>query len=290
MTICGPRVIGQRMRATAAAALTFFLPSLAFAQELSVPSPRGKVEQRVGVTDFSVEYSSPAVKGRVIWGELVPYDKPWRSGANAATKFVASTDFTFGGKAVPAGTYALYTIPTKNGWTAALNTSADSWGVNGLDPKKDVARVDVKSEPISHRERMTFIFSDTTDAGARLDLEWEKTRVMIPLGVDTVGLVTKNIDKATGEAWRPHYLSGRWLFDNNGDLAKALGYLDASIAIKPTWANHWTRAQVLAKLGKSKDALASAEKAQTLGKGDQIYEGVYKEPIAKAIADWKKKS
>lgn len=290
MTVALPRDNRVRMRTLITVCSLAVVSSAAFAQELSAPSPRSKIEQRVGVTDFAIEYSSPGVKGRPIWGELVPYDKPWRTGANAATKITASTDFSFGGKTVPAGSYSLYTIPTKTGWTVALNSSADGWGTNGLDIKKDVARAQVKSEAIPLRERMTFIFSDASDSGVRLDMEWEKVRVMIPISVDTTALVTKNIDKALGDTWRPHYNSGRWLFDNNGDLTKALGYLDASIAIKPTWSNNWTRAQILAKQGKGAEALASAEKAQTLGKGEQIYETVYKEQIAKAIADWKKKS
>ena len=88
------------------------------APELPAPSPKARVEQRVGLVDFSVDYSSPAVKARQIWGGLVPYDRPWRTGANAATKLTASKDFVFAGKAVPAGSYALYTIPGKASWTS----------------------------------------------------------------------------------------------------------------------------------------------------------------------------
>ena len=99
-----------------------------------------------------------------------------------------------------------------------------------------------------------------------------------------------NIDKALAEAWRPHFASARWLLDNGGDLAQALGYVDTSIAIKPTWWNNWVRAQILAKQGKRPDAVAAAEKAQTLGKGDEVFEGFFKPQVAKAIADWKKQS
>ena len=89
--------------------------------ELPQPSPAARVEQQVGVTKFSVAYSSPGVKGRQVWGQLVPYDELWRTGANAATTLEASRDFSFGGKQVPAGSYALYTIPTKSTWTVILN-------------------------------------------------------------------------------------------------------------------------------------------------------------------------
>src|SRR5688572_8107246 len=110
---------------------TSMLGATAFAQaalEVPAASPKAKVEQRVGITDFTVDYSSPGVKKRKIWGALVPFDKPWRMGANAATKLTASRDFTFGGKAMKAGTYALYTIPGKASWAVILNSNATVWG------------------------------------------------------------------------------------------------------------------------------------------------------------------
>jgi hypothetical protein len=275
-------------------ALTLALSSMsstaAFAQsgpELPAPSPKARVEQTVGVTQLSVDYSSPGVKGRTIWGGLVPYDKPWRTGANAATKLTSNKDFTFAGKAVPAGSYALYTIPTKASWTVILNSSSENWGTNGYDPKKDVARVTLKPEAIPSRERLTFIFSNTTDDGTRLDLEWEKVRLSIPIQVDTKKLVLANIESALGGAWRPHFASARWLLENNGDLDQAMGYVDTSIAVKPTWWNNWIKAQILAKKGQAAAAVASAQKAQELGKGDQVYEGFFKEEVAKAITGWK---
>jgi hypothetical protein len=257
--------------------------------ELPQPSPKARVEQRVGLTDFSIDYSSPGVKGRKIWGTLVPFDRPWRTGANAATKLTASRDFTFGGKPVPAGSYALYTIPGKTTWHVALNTSTDAWGNDGFDAKKDVVRVSVTPQPIKGRERLTFLISDTTDDGARIDIEWEKLRVSIPVTVATKQEVLASIDKALDDAWRPHFASARYLLENGGDMAKALGYIDQSIAIKPTWWNHWVRAQILAKQNRSQDAVATGEKAMQLGTGDRVYEGFFKEEIAKSVAAWKKK-
>jgi hypothetical protein len=256
--------------------------------ELPQPSPKARVEQRVGVTDFAVDYSSPGVKGRAIWGGLVPYDALWRTGANAATKLEASAPFTFGDKLVKAGTYALYTIPGKSSWTVLLNSNAEAGGTRGYDEKNDVARITVKPEAAPFRERMTFIFSDTTDDSTRLDLEWEKLRVSVPIAVKTQEMAMSNIDKSLADAWRPHFAAARWLLDNDGDLGKALAYVDTSIEIKPTWWNNWVRAQVLAKQGKPSEAVAAAEQAQALGKGDEIYEGFFKESVGKSITDWKK--
>lgn len=255
--------------------------------ELPAPSPKARVEQRVGLTDFSVEYSSPGVKKRVVFGQLVPYDKPWRTGANATTKLTASREFTFGDKKVPAGTYAIYMIPGKASWTVALSSQLDAMGNDGFDAAKDVARISVKPSPIKMRERLTFLFSATTDDNARLELEWEKVRVAIPLAVDTKTQVAANIDKAVDEAWRPHFASARYLLESGGDLNKALTLADASIAVKPTWWNNWIRAQILAKSGKLPDAAIAGEKAQQLGVGDRVYEGFFKADVAKAVTSWK---
>jgi hypothetical protein len=267
--------------------------SLAHAQpapapELPQASPKARVEQRAGLTDFAVEYSSPGVKGRVIWGDLVPYGQLWRTGANAATKLEASRDFTFGGKAVPAGAYALYTIPGPGTWTVILNTNATAAGTTGYDEKKDVARVTVTPATAPHRERLAFLFADTTEDATRLDLEWAALRVSVPIEVDTKAQARANIDKALDEAWRPHFASARYLLEQDGDLAEALRLADGSIAIKPTWWNHWVKAQILAKQGRPTDAVATGERAQALGKGDRVFEGFFRENVATAIEGWKR--
>jgi hypothetical protein len=147
------------------------------------PSPPGKVMQQVGTTDITVEYSSPGVKKRKIWGALVPYDKIWRTGANSSTKLTFSKDVTIDSKSVPAGTYSLLSIPTAKSWTLIINKATDIGG--SVDEKykqdQDVLRLTAKPKAGPHRERMTFIFSDTTDDSTNLDLEWEKVRVTLPI-------------------------------------------------------------------------------------------------------------
>jgi hypothetical protein len=191
---------------------TTFAMSRAFAQaapELPQPSPKARVEQRVGLTDFAVDYSSPGVKGRKIWGGLVPFDELWRTGANAATTLKASRDFTFGGTAVPAGTYSVFTIPGKKTWTVILNTNTKVAATRGYEEKDDVARVSVTPTSAPLRERLAFLFANTTDDATRLDLEWEKLRVSVPITVDTTAQARANIDKALEDAWRPHFASAR---------------------------------------------------------------------------------
>ncbi len=256
--------------------------------ELPPPSPGAKVEQQVGLTKLVVAYSSPGVKGRKVFGELVPYGELWRTGANAATTFEASRDFTFGGTKVPAGTYALYSIPGDQSWTVILNKNPNASGTRGYDQKNDVARVAVTPTQSPARERLAFLFADTTDDGTRLDLEWDTLRVSVPITVDTKAQAMSNIEKSLGDAWRPHWASARYLLDTGGDLNQATGYIDTSIAIKATWWNTWVKAQILAKQGKRAEAVVAAEKAQTLGKDDAVFQEFFKDQVAKAITDWKK--
>lgn len=257
--------------------------------ELPAPSPKARVEQRVGLVDFSVDYSSPGVKGRKIWGTLVPYDKPWRAGANAATKITASRDFKFGGVAVPAGAYSVYMVPGKGSWKVALNSDPNAQGNDGFDTKKDVASVTVAPKAIKGRERLTFLFSGTTDNATRLDMEWDKVGIYVPIEVDTKAMAMANIEKAQQEAWRPLANSARYLLESGGDMDKALSLAEQSIAIKATWLNTWVRAQLLAKKNRVPDAVAAAEQAIQLGTGDRIFESFYKPDVTKALAGWKKK-
>lgn len=146
-------------------------------------SPAAKVMAQVGTTEVTVEYSSPGVKKRKIWGELVPHGKPWRTGANSSTKVTFSQDVEVAGKPVPAGTYSLLTIPAPKSWTIILNKNTGIGGnIEGkYKQEEDVARFTATPARIPARERLTFIFSDVTEDSASLDLEWEKVRVSIPI-------------------------------------------------------------------------------------------------------------
>ncbi len=272
---------------TLAAATAAVSPALAQAIEVPAPSAKAKVEQRVGITDFSVDYSSPAMRGRKIFGGLLPYDKLWRTGANAPTTLTASRDFTFGETAVPKGKYSVFSIPGASSWTVILNKNADA-GADEYDAKNDAARVTVKPAASGPRERMTFIFSDTTDSAARLDLEWENVRISVPIKVDTQAQVMAGIDQTMAEAWRPPYQAGRYVVESGGNIDTALQYLDTSIGIKSTWWNNWWRAQALAKQGRTADAIAAGEKTLQLGKGNETFEQFFKADVQKTVDAWKK--
>ena len=257
--------------------------------DLPRPSPFAKVIQDVGLTTITVDYSSPGVKGRKIWGGLVPYDKMWRTGANRATKVTFSRDVTFAGKAVPAGTYALFTIPTKADWTVVLSKRADQAGT-GRDYKQeeDLLRVQLRPKAVPFRERLTFLFADFTDDKTTLDLEWEKLRLSIPIGVDTAKQAMASITTTIDENWRVYANAARYLLETKKDYDTGLKYIDQSLALKEDWFNVFIKGQLLAAKGNYKEALPLAEKAYTLGQ--QKPDAFFLEPeVKQAVAAWKKK-
>ncbi|RYZ45713.1 MAG: DUF2911 domain-containing protein [Myxococcaceae bacterium] len=263
------------------------MPAMAQLQ-LPAPSPAAKVSQGVGVSEISVEYSSPAVKGRKVWGELVPNDKAWRSGANSATKITFSHPVTFGDKAVPAGSYAIVSLPSQKGWKVMLNTDLGLWrGGAPYDASKDVATVSATTTAIPARERLTYLFTDTTDTGTRLDLEWEKLRVSVPITVDTAALAKANIEQAEKDAANMHTSAAAYLAGTPKDHAAALKHADAAVAANSSWYTHWIRASVLSQAGKYAEARKAAQTSWDLGQKDKNF--FYRDQIAKALAEWKNK-
>ncbi|MGE0549485.1 MAG: DUF2911 domain-containing protein [Kofleriaceae bacterium] len=263
-------------------------PAIAAAQpalELPQPSPKARAEQRVGITDFSIDYSSPGVKGRKIWGELVPFDKAWRAGANQSTKLTASRDFKLGSTTVKAGSYSIFMVPGQKSWTVILNSDVNAGGNH--DPKKDIAKDTVTPSQLAQpRERLTYTFSDTTDERTSLDLEWESMRVRVPLSVDTRSHVDAAINNATNLAWHPHFVAANyWL--QAGDVKRAMPLVQKSISIKPTFRNEWLHAQLLMKTGKKAEAKAAAARALKLGPGEPAFEQFFKGEITKTVASWK---
>lgn len=281
-----PRLTTWSRLAVLAAALLSRTAAAQAVIETPAPSPKARVEQRVGITDVSIDYSSPGVKGRKIWGELVPYDKVWRAGANAPTKLTVSRDFAFGGAQVKAGSYSVFVTPGKKTWTVALNTDLTATQ-DSHDDKNDVARVAVTPAALpAPRERLIYLFSDTGDDRTHLDLEWERVRIRVPIAIDTKAAVTAGIEKALAAAWQPHATAASY-YMNAGDLAKALALIDKSIAIESNWRNEWLRAQIQGKKGNKAEATASANRALALGKGNANFEQNVQPDIVKALAGWK---
>ena len=261
------------------------LAAQAQSNDLPRPSPLGKVSQVVGLTEVSVEYSSPAVKGRKIWGGIVPLGQLWRTGANGATKITFSTDVQVAGKPVPAGTYALFSSPAKDSWTVILNKNPNQGGTDQYKKELDQLRFEVKPVAAPHRERLTFLFNNTTESTTSLDLEWEKLRLSIPIKAPTDTLVAGKIKGLEDGAWRPFNSAARYLLESKKELDHALALVDRSLSLKEDWFNVWTKAQILGQAGKGADACAHAKKAKALGEKSENF--FFADEVKKALADWK---
>lgn len=257
--------------------------------KLPRPSPGASVTQTIGLTDFTVAYSRPGVKSRVIWGELVPYDKPWRSGANEATTFTTTDEITFGGQKLAPGTYALATIPGKNEWIVALNTDKDMWGTQ-YDEKKDVLRVKVKPVAADHQEWMSFSFENLTANSGDLVLRWEKTRVAVPITVDANGKAMANaraaVDTASATNWRTPYQAAGFTFNNDHGMTEGEKWLQQSLKAQQNYYNLNLLARWQAKAGKKSEAVATAKKALEAAKAST--DKIDTVPTEKLIAEWTK--
>jgi hypothetical protein len=233
------------------------------------PSPKASVSQVVGLTELAISYSSPGVKGRPIWGALVPYEQVWRTGANEATTLEASTDVMVEGKPLAAGTYALFTIPHPDRWTVVFNKQAEQWGAFNHDKAQDVLSVDVKPAAAPFAERMSFGFHDTTDSGTTLVLAWEKLAVPMKITIDTPTIALARAEQELAGEPKPSALIGwaRWLQQNDLAAGKALAWVQRATATPDGAKSYWGRAveaRLLAKAGKKAEARAAAAAAMPL--------------------------
>lgn len=236
--------------------------------ELPRLSPKASVSQNIGVTEVKITYCRPGVKNRAIWGQLVPYDQVWRTGANEATNITLSTDVKVEGQALPAGTYALFTIPGKTEWTIIFNKTADQWGSTDYKQDQDALRVKVKPEAASNQEWMSFAFQNPSVESADVVLRWEKVQVKFSIQVDTVSKVMAacraEIANLKADDSRTPYRCADFSADNKGDQAEALKWLEKSISIKEGFFNLSLKADLQARAGKKAEALETAKKALTL--------------------------
>lgn len=271
------------------AALAAALAAPASAElKLPRPSPAATVQQTIGLTDLSVRYSRPGVKGRKIWGDLVPYDKPWRTGANEATSFTTTGEIEFAGKKLPAGTYSLFTIPTAGEWTVILNSEKDLWGAYEYKPDKDVLTVKLAPTAAAPQEWMQFAFEDLTPNSANLVLRWEKLALAIPIRMEVNGQVLADARAAIAAAektdWRTPYQAANFTLTNEVAMDEGSGWLAKSLAVEQNYTNLSLQARWQMKEGKKKEAIATAKKAIAAGKASK--DKVDTAQTEKLLADW----
>ena len=236
--------------------------------ELPQPSPLAKIEQRIGLTDITITYSRPSKRGRVIFGDLVPYDKNWRTGANASTVITFSDDVTIGGRSLKKGSYAIYTKPGKDKWDLYFYTDTDSWGLpEKWEYKKVAAFVAAKVSYIPFEvETFTIGFNKLTDEGAQLEFCWDKTLVTVSLQVPTSKKSMASIEKTMSEpSSNDYYQAAVFYFQEGKDLYKAKQWIDRAIEMrndKPYWMLR-QKSLIYAALGDKKGAIEAAKASLT---------------------------
>lgn len=262
-----------------------------YAQTLKVPapSPLQTLKQNFALGEISIEYSRPLVKDRVIFGDLVPYGKIWRTGANASAKITFTDEVKLEGVQVLPGTYALYTIPGKDTWEVMLYKDLNLGGdVAGYKTENEVLRLKVKPAALSElTESFTIQINNVKSNNCRIDLSWEKTRVSLAVSADIDERIMKNIDKALSVDGRPYYQSANYYYENNKDLVKALEWINKAVEQNPK--GYWImllKAKIQLKAGDKKGAAESAGKTIELAQEAQSDD--YVKMAEKIIADSKK--
>lgn len=272
-----PRHLRSALLFLAGSVLATGLFAQAPAPKLAFPdaSPAATLKQRVGLTDIEINYNRPSMKGRTIYGGLVPYGEVWRTGANTATKITFSTDVKLNGTAVPAGTYELFTIPGKDEWTVIIHKNMSQWGSYAYDMKNDVARFAAKpaASMMNAVESFSMGFSDLHSDSAMLTLTWEKTRVSVKVEVDVVGQLVPQIEAAMANpevAKKIAFPSAMFYYENNLDLKKAAAWMDIANTARPgqMWMVY-RKGLILEKMGDRAGAKAAAEESLALTAKEQ---------------------
>lgn len=231
------------------------------------PSPKSTLNQVVGLTDVTVEYSRPSAKGRIIFGDLVPFGKLWRTGANANSTVSFSDDVVIGGKTLKKGKYAIFTIPKADVWEVDFYTTTDNWGIPENWDENKVA-VSVMVDPIAlsnNVDSFTIGVNNLTNDSATLDISWEKTMVSVKFEVPTQKTAMASIEKVlAGPTAGDYFSSAQYFLNSNGDLNKALEYINKSISMTkpgndvPFW-YYRQKSLIQAKLGDKAGAIETAK-------------------------------
>lgn len=244
--------------------------SFANAQQLKTPapSPAQTIKQDFGLSDIELSYSRPGVKDRKIFGDLVPYGKVWRTGANNATTITFGDEVMIGGKKVPAGKYGLLTIPGADEWTIIISKQTDVSSPAAYKKEEDVVRVNVKPATVGMKaETFTMQFANVQAESVELHMRWDDILVSLPITANVEEKVMAQINNLMNKDNRPYFSAAMYYIEKGKDLNQALAWLDKAVEQNPNafWIHH-QRANTLARLGKKADAKAAANKSMELAK------------------------
>lgn len=234
--------------------------------KMPAPSPTQTIKQDFALGAIEVKYSRPAAKGRKVFGDLVPYNKLWRTGANAATLIKFTDAVEIQGKKVDTGSYVLYTIPGKESWEIILNKGLSNWGIDGYKESEDVLRFKVNARPNKDKvENFTMQFADIKPETCSLDIMWENTAVSIPFTATIKERIRAQLTEALKGDKKPNWLAAQFYNEYDNNPAKALEYATAATKDNPKAFWVWLyKAKIEQSMGNKAAALESSKTSWTL--------------------------
>ena len=242
--------------------------SVSFAQTLVTPqlSTTQTIKQNFGLSSIELSYSRPNAKGRVIFGELVPFGKVWRTGANQASTLTFGDDVTIGDKKIAAGKYGLLSIPNKDNWILIITKQLDVTSPSAYKEENDLVRVNVKPLAVANKvETFTMQFTNVKSSSCELNLQWENTTVSLPISTDVDGKVMSQINNLMTKDNLPYFNAAMYYMESGKDLNQALSWFNKAVELNPgAYYMYFQKASCLAKLGKKQEAITTATKSLEL--------------------------
>jgi len=290
----------KRLLPVAVGLVVLLAASASFAQstQLNIPrdSQRASVTQRIGITDITVNYHRPLVKGRTIWGKVVPYGQVWRAGANENTTITFTDPVTIEGKTLEKGTYGLHMIPNQDQWTVIFSKVNTAWGSFTYKESEDALRVNVKPQTSEMEEALAYEIDQPTENSAVITMRWEKVAVPFKVGVDVNNIVDaslkaqmRGLPQYTWDGWDD---AANYLLAHKVNLDEALEFSNRSIGSEPRYENYNTKSQILEALGKKDEAKVAHDKAIEIATPIQLHQYAFalkgQKKDAEAYAVWKK--
>lgn len=255
--------------------LLFSVFALTFGAQAQIETPQAstaqKIEQKAGLTDITLEYSRPSMRGRAIFGNLVPYDKLWRTGANKNSVISFSDEVTIGGKTLKAGSYAIFTKPGVSSWDVYFYSDTENWGLPpSWDESKVAAQVNVPTVPLTiDKETFTISLENVTNDSVEMGITWAKTYVGVPISLSTDKAVMANINRVmNGPQANDYYAAAVYYFEAGKDIQQAKAWIDQalSMAKEPAFWQLRQKSLIYAKAGDKAGAIAAAKESLEMAK------------------------
>ncbi|MEO8277430.1 MAG: DUF2911 domain-containing protein [Thermoanaerobaculia bacterium] len=269
------------------------------APKLPQASPGASVSTEVGTTEVRIDYHRPGVKGRPIWGGLVPYGEVWRMGANEATRLTVSDPFSLAGHPLPAGSYSLFAIPGEKSWKILVNSQADQWGAYFRKPELDVLSFDVLPAAAPMTEWLTVNLTPAASGVLRVEMSWEKLAVGFDIAVDVLGNTWKAFDKALAEgdagtlhgddAFETYAGAARYSLLTGDRKADAFVWIEKAMKAKESFWNYELKGDLLARDGRYAEAIPLLDRAFELSKAGGAPDA-YRDGLTKKKAEWESKA